>query len=110
MQSRNHTGVLMAKGTYCSAAAGIEILLAGRIDKPTAMARLRNRIALNTAAMKDMRHNGLDNIAYVMTNAEIVYTVIGSLIVGAIVFVIGLGFYIRHKLKNPPPDDTPDSG
>ena len=45
-----------------------------------------------------------------MTTAELFYTLIGSLIGGALVFMAGLGLYIRHKMKNPPPDDKPDLG
>jgi 3-deoxy-D-manno-octulosonate 8-phosphate phosphatase KdsC-like HAD superfamily phosphatase len=102
--------MLVTKRTDCSTTTGIKIFLAGGVNKPTAMARLRNRIGLNSASMEYVGHKELDNIRGVMTSAEIVYAVIGSMIVGAIIFVIGLGFYIRHKLKNPPPDDTPDSG
>ncbi len=44
-----------------------------------------------------------------MTSAEIIYTVIGSLIGGAVLFWIGLGLYVRHKIKNPPPNDPRSS-
>lgn len=34
-----------------------------------------------------------------MTNAEAVYLFIGSLIAGSLLVLLGLWFYIRHRIK-----------